>query len=422
MTKLLKSEGISVVHINGRSLHRSYDDIVTFLNRQAFSVDFLLISESWLDPALLHGYQISGYQMIHVIPDGSFLGKGCAIYIKDYIFPYCKILDNLCTKQMEYQSLFIQVKYPNTSSFIVGATYRSPSYPLEAFLTFLESTLCTISNLKMDCLWGGDWNVNLLKYNELSEVRTFLNCFSAYGFFPTITIPTRTSNTHPFTSTLIDNIFSNAPNLIVHNGTVCTAIADHLTIFCIADVHSHKKIATNSSTSTFDFKRVEELKQNVALKLNTYLEIDDPDRGACILTSTIQKEMAKLSSRRSRRQAPIQPWITPTLVDCIEKRNKLLKQFLKNKTSENEQAFRRYRNTLRLTLRHAKKIYYSKQFQKHSNNPKLLWDTLKEVSKINKQRPQLPVEFKIGNASSDNPYVIAEEFNNYYSNVGPNGR
>ena len=197
LTGLLKSNGMSIVHINARSLHQSYDDVVTFLNKQDFSVDFVLISETWVDPALLHGYKIQGYQMIHAIPDVSFLGKGCAIYIRDDIFPNCKILDNLCTKQMEYQSLFVQVKLPNASSFIVGTTYRSPSHSLELFLPFLESTLCTISDLKVDCFWGGDWNVNLFKYNELSEVRTFLNCFGAYGFFPAFTLPTRTSNTPP---------------------------------------------------------------------------------------------------------------------------------------------------------------------------------------------------------------------------------
>ena len=45
-------------------------------------------------------------------------------------------------------------------------------------------------------------------------------------------------------------------------------------------LHNHKTLATQSCISTFDFKRVEELKQNVALKLNTYLEIDDPDHSS----------------------------------------------------------------------------------------------------------------------------------------------
>lgn len=420
LTEILSSHGLSILHINGRSLHRSFDDIVAFLSKLAFSVDFLLISETWLDPALVHGYKINGYQMIHAIPDSSFLGKGCAIYIKEDIFPYCKTLDDLCMKQLEYQSLFVHVKRPN-SSFIVGTTYRSPSYPLDVFLPSLESTLCTLSQFNTSCFWGGDWNVNLFNYGESNETRIFLNCFSAYGFSPSITIPTRISNIPPYSSTLIDNIFCNVPSSVTYNGTVCTAIADHLAVFCVTNfTENYKREHKRPMAKTFDFRKGEELKQNVASKLTTYLDIDDPEQGAFILVSTIQEEMGKLSSRSSRRHTPVQPWITPSLVKCIERRNKLLKQFLKDKTPENEQRFRKYRNVLRLSLRHAKKIYYSKQFQKHAGNPRLLWNNLKEVSKISTQSSQLPSEFKLGNKQSSDPNIIAEEFNAYFSQVGPN--
>ena len=41
--------------------------------------------------------------MLHSIPASKITGKGCAMYIKNSIFPHCKIIDELSIRQMGFQ-------------------------------------------------------------------------------------------------------------------------------------------------------------------------------------------------------------------------------------------------------------------------------------------------------------------------------
>ena len=52
----------------------------------------------------------------------------------------------------------------------------------------------------------GDFNLNLLDYNNSAPIENFLNQMISRNFLPVITRPTRLT---PITSTLIDNIFYN---------------------------------------------------------------------------------------------------------------------------------------------------------------------------------------------------------------------
>ena len=48
----------------------------------------------------------------------------------------------------------------------------------------------------------GDFNINLLDFNEKREIGKFVDIAASHNFFPTISIPTRITDT---ASTLIDN-------------------------------------------------------------------------------------------------------------------------------------------------------------------------------------------------------------------------
>ena len=100
-------------------------------------------------------------------------------------------------------------------------------------------------------------------------------------------------------------------------------------------------------------------------------------------------------------------------------RNRLLKEFLKNRSIENESKFKRYRNILRLTLRQAKKQYFQNQFSKHVNNPRLLWENLLEAIQKQKAKPKPASRFEIRGDFITDEKLIAESFNDYYSGVAP---
>ena len=421
--KLLK-DGLSIFHLNARSLHQSYPEIVALIKKNNFSAHFIQITESWLDPNLLSGYQLPGYEILHSIPtNSSYLGKGCALYIRNDIAPFCKKVNDLCAEEIEFQSIFVQVTYPSKPIFLVGVTYRSPSYPFHLFQPYLESTLCSINNLHRPCYWGGDWNLNLFQYNSRADVKAFLDCLNSFGFFPTITIPTRISTSPPYSETLIDNIFTNTLSSILQSCTVCCGIADHLAVLCTTNILNlrsgeHVNVPVMKK---FNFARIEELKANVAAKLNTFHEIRDPEHACEMLSSTIQTEVEFLSfTSTHRKTSPIQPWVTSAILRSINTRNKLLKQFLKQRNSENELKFKRYRNVLRLTMRHAKTRYFQNQFTKYANNPRLLWENLLQAINKRKEKRKPASSYEINGEFITDSRLIAESFNEYYSNVAPN--
>ena len=358
---------LSLVHINARSLHQSFDSITSLVTRENVKVDILMLSETWVNPDVIDCYQIDGYEMLHSIPYGNVTGKGCAMYIKKEIFPYCTIVKELSICQVEFQCISVLIASPEGVSFIVSTLYRSPSYPLSLLLPFLDDSLDRIARLKKPCFWAGDFNVNLFKYNDSHDPKAFLDCMNSYGFFPTITVPTRISNVPPFSATLIDNIFTNALDSITFNGALCAGIADHQAVCCTTDLVQRRRPAILSvpPKPRFGYSRLEELKTNLSSSLDGLLAVDDPEICARSLITAIQTEVSDLSiDRPNRRNNPIQPWITQSLLGSINARNTLLRTFLRNRSAENLSKYKKYRNVLRLTMRRAKQEYFRSQFSK----------------------------------------------------------
>ena len=68
------------------------------------------------------------------------------------------------------------------------------------------------------------------------------------------------------------------------------------------------------------------------------------------------------------------------------------------------------------------KKYYEKQLIKYKCDSKLLWKTLNKIMNKQEKNRSLPNEF-IANDSAErinDPQTIADKFNEYFVNVGPN--
>ena len=76
----------------------------------------------------------------------------------------------------------------------------------------------------------GDFNVNLLNWNEHNPTNEFLNSFASNSFIPLILQPTRITS---HSNTLIDNIFSNIIDPGIISGNLTGIISDHLLQFPI---------------------------------------------------------------------------------------------------------------------------------------------------------------------------------------------
>ena len=81
--------------------------------------------------------------------------------------------------------------------------------------------------------------------------------------------------------------------------------------------------------------------------------------------------------------------------------------------------YKAYRNTLNRLLRRAESNYYHSVLNEHKGNSKKAWETVNELI-YNKKRSSSPPS-KLMNSNGEvisNPLAIAEEFNEFFTNVG----
>ena len=92
----------------------------------------------------------------------------------------------------------------------------------------LNRILSTISKDNKKCYLMGDFNLDLLRYEEHAVTQEFIDSLFSNMFIPIITRPTRlTAHTAP----LIDNIFTNCLTQNITNGIIINDISDNPPIF-----------------------------------------------------------------------------------------------------------------------------------------------------------------------------------------------
>ena len=84
----------------------------------------------------------------------------------------------------------------------------------------------------------GDYNIDLLKFQQHDKTSEFLNTIFSHTFYPLITKPTRISD---HSATLIDNIFCNDISKENICGLLNTDISDHMPFFSFLQSCSNEK-------------------------------------------------------------------------------------------------------------------------------------------------------------------------------------
>jgi hypothetical protein len=109
---------------------------------------------------------------------------------------------------------------------IVCNMYRSPSRQPGKFIEFIDQTLARINRHKnKHILFVGDFNVDLLKYENDVNSQNLIDTMASYSFIQTVAKPTRITD---HSATLIDHVYSNKVASVTSTNLVTYDIADHL--------------------------------------------------------------------------------------------------------------------------------------------------------------------------------------------------
>ena len=419
----ISRKNLGIIHFNARSAPKNLTHIECFLDCLDFSFPFVCTSETWFDESNADLYNIKGYRQENNYRS-SRRGGGVSIFIKEGI--EYKLRPDLAIFNVDIESIFIEVdgSYVNSSkSQIIGCIYRPPNRDINVFRGHMKDIRHKLRHYKKRCHLLGDYNINLLRAEQHPETSDFLDDMYSDLFMPAITKPTRITDK---SATLIDNIFTDNVDADSFQGILYTGITDHLPVFLI-----FKDVKVDSLPKV-DYIYKRSFSQENILKFHNAINSVDWANSVCSISDpheSFTKFHTKYTSLYNTffplkkvkiGYATKKPWLTSGVKNSIKTKNKMYIRLLKHPSASNEQIYHKYKNRLNYIIRKLEREYIAKLLAKHKSNLKKTWKVMKDIINRNKKANSPPEYFDYNGEHITDKEKIANSFNDFYVNVGPN--
>jgi len=416
----LSNANFSILHINARSLQYKINTLLGFLNNLKLSFSIIAVSETWANDSNEEFLNIPGYNK-YLKSRINKPGGGVALYIKDNLSAVVRN-DLTIFNDTDIDAVFVDIVNGLSTKVTVGAIYRPPGCDLISFNEKYCQLLDRLSSARNKCFIAGDFNINLLNYESHHETEQFLNNIFSHFQYPTIVRPTRFCSTN---STLIDNIFVNNVNDDYYAGLFISDISDHLPIFYISGIkltHTTKMKTVVKSYRNFDNSSIDKFQHKLS-EFNWFDKLSKTDVNSAYddflnFFSSAYNECFPLITKKIKFNNYCKPWITPSIVISIRKKNNLYKKWLIKKTNESLDNYKRYKNMLTTVLRNAEKLYYENRFTEIQDDIKSTWKLIKSLINDNKPKNESVDELSINGQVILDKQIIAHKFNEYFINIG----
>lgn len=217
-------EKFLVLSLNIRSLHSKINDLKELIledtSNKNFNFSVVILQEVW-NIRNLNTLYIDGYHPIVEKGRERKQGGGLGMYIREGL--KYETLHEFSLIGDVFESLVVKI-FTNQSKFkIIVNLYRIPNTRVESFIEGVNNLLLALKPLNSEeIILAGDFNINLIKYNDHSLTNHFLNTLISHSFLPLITLPSRITQT---SATLIDNIFSNRQTNFFESGLIYSSIS-----------------------------------------------------------------------------------------------------------------------------------------------------------------------------------------------------
>ena len=209
-----------------------------------------------------------------------------------------------------------------------------------------------------------------------------------------------------------------------------TDISDHFLVFTILDAGRNKVTSTNKYKLRRKFTP-----ENIALlqeKLDSvewsdvYNTNENIDRSFNIFSDILSTKFyldycIPLRKYRSNdyTRIPKQPWVSKSILNSINRKNRLYVNYVKNRNENTRQKYTSYKNILTNTLRLAKKKYFAEQLNQFRNDIKNTWKVINSVLNRAKNTSSI-AKLRVDDITIEDNQRIAENFNLYISQIGSN--
>ena len=420
-TNINKNNHFSTLFQNIDGNRSNFDEFATFLHQMNYEFSVIGIAETNTDPQNKQLYQIPNYTSCYQSTIGQKKkGTGVALYINNmYNFTECTEISK-CSPHIE--SIFVEITNTEKPT-IVGVIYRPPSGSMESFNSELQKILDSLKSKNAFIL--GDYNINLHNMQDTLS-QDYEEMIIAEGFIPSIAVATHEK---PMCQkTCIDNILCNSFEDLILTGSIPNHVSHHHPIFTISFTTNTLSDHTDKITIYYEYSQHNLSKLNEELK-NKINKTTDPTSSFEAFDSTFSECLDKTCKlkkpKTSKRNRITNPWITTGLINSIDKKDRLYKNWKKSRNRKNLQGdkklyekYKMHRKILKNLIIKAKQNYYSSEFEKHSGNSKKTWETINKLR--GKTKNKLKPSFVINNERILCRRIIANKFNDYFVSLASN--
>ena len=416
------SSNFSLIHFNVRSAPKNLSSVDNFLHYLNNKFTVIGLTETWFKSHNVDLYSIPGYIHENNYRDKK-VGGGVSMCILDSI-EYIRRDDlEVCTVDIE--SIFVEInkEYIDSScNVIIGVIYRPPNREIINFQHEMSAILNKLKQSQKHCYLMGDFNINILRSDDHPSTSDFIDLMYSNSFVPLINKPTRITQQ---SATLIDNIYTNCIDKTeLLQGIFFTDISDHLPIFMINNKTITERKKQYIFKRSFNIQNSTKFREAIGkIDWNDILmHISNPQDAFTVFHKQIYSnfqvcfplKQIKLGYKTRK------PWLTTDIKNSICMKNKLYVKSNKIKSPDNKETYLKYKSKLNATIRKLERDHIENLLVKYRNNLAKSWQVMKDVINKNKQPVSSPPYFEVNDKKITDKNKIANSFNEFYINIGPN--
>ncbi|CAH2093957.1 unnamed protein product [Euphydryas editha] len=377
-----------------------FDELRCVLEALENAIHVLVITETWIktdDEA--KRFQIPNYTHYynHRIMNR---GGGVSVFVRNDVRH--THIEDVCVDGNHF--LWVHLK---KFSLDIGAVYRKPNSNAQKFLDEYSKQI----SAKTRAIAIGDFNFNLLSndretvlYNQIVEENGYRLINKIESKFCT----RETANT----KTIIDHICTNLRENHFHQAIIQTPMSDHNHMYIEIKKYEPKPLA-KLQYEAINYQYLHELMQQKCIgnENDIYNNLEEN-----IINSIKSSKVTKYKILNPPRR----DWINKSIIEGINKRNLLWKQYKQNRNNkEKEHLFKTKRNEILEQIQRTKSTYYLESFRKCEKKPSKMWKLINTLSSNKTRETSTPSKLRTKDGViTTNVKEICECFNDFFVNIG----
>ena len=323
--------------------------------------------------------------------------------------------------EKEAESTYVEMTAKGGKHIILGSVYKSPNTCENTFKKHLTDLLNKIKFEKgnKELVIGMDHNMNLLKSHEHCKTQQFLDLMLEHELVPTITRPTRITNSM---ATLIDNIFiSKLLQGSFDSMILLENISDHLpSLVLMKQTKMRNKEPLNFKSRALNDNKIKCINDELRCKdWNGILRSDNVnvnfDKFCNELNKTMDTYAPVKNVHISWKCKYTEPWMNKLIEKASNKCKHLYKKSLSQDATEaDKQKYKEYRNTYNKLKQTVQNEYYATKCREYGKNTKQLWKMINGIICKRKHSGCIISYITINGVKTYDTNKIANEFGRYY--------